>query len=171
MLSCTTLGILLMSILPCAWPGDAWIARASPTAVDKVEAANTYRFMVGPLWLRVSESRPRQEIRWMAPKGYRQGHLEPDPSAENAGKRHSATMEPKQAIALSQQSVPYKRSQRRSHGPSSPAAISAPHRRLHRHVDVDARQVRTPRTRRRDIQEVLRHRRHFPDSVLRDRRS
>src|SRR5712664_2917145 len=50
MLSFTTCGILLMSILPCACPGDAWIARASPTAVDKVEAASTYRFIVGPLW-------------------------------------------------------------------------------------------------------------------------
>src|SRR5258706_6737188 len=55
MLSFTTCGILLMSILPCAWPGDAWIARASPTAVDKVEAANTYRFIVSPL------------VRWGAP--------------------------------------------------------------------------------------------------------
>src|SRR5712692_7242180 len=63
----------------------------------------------------------------------------------------------------------YKRSQRRSHGPSSPAALSAPHRRLHRHADVDARQVH-PGARRRDLQEVLLDRWHLADHVLRHRR-
>src|SRR5882672_1921828 len=167
MLSFTTCGILLMSILPCACPGDAWIARASPTAVDKVEAANTYRFMVRPLWLMVSESKPRQEIRSKGTKGYRQDYVEPKLECQKRLKKHSATMRADET----QQSVPCKRSQRRSHGPSWPAALFAPHRRFHRHVDVDARQVRPPGTRRRDLQEVLRHRRHFPDCVLRDWRS
>src|SRR2546427_3876835 len=48
MLSFTACGILLMSILSCAWTGAAWIASASPTAVESVEAASTYRFIVNP---------------------------------------------------------------------------------------------------------------------------
>src|SRR5258708_5574141 len=92
MLSCTTLGILVISFVPCAWPGDAWIARANPTAVDKVEAANTYRFMVRPLWLRVSESRPRQQIRSKRTKGYTRGDLESSPSAKKTAEKPAATM-------------------------------------------------------------------------------
>src|SRR5216684_2133952 len=55
MLSFTTCGMLLVSFMPCAWIGVACMARASPTAVERVEAANTYRFIVSPL------------VRWEAP--------------------------------------------------------------------------------------------------------
>src|SRR5712692_7271081 len=49
MLSFTACGMLLMSIFPCARVGAACIARARPTAVERVEAASTYRFIVGYL--------------------------------------------------------------------------------------------------------------------------
>src|SRR6266849_6728951 len=49
MLSFTTCGMLLISIFPCARVGAACIARARPTAVERVEAASTYRFIVGYL--------------------------------------------------------------------------------------------------------------------------
>src|SRR5262245_20871691 len=55
MLSFTACGILFISFGPCAWPGTAWTASASATAVESVEAANKYRFIARPF----VEWRPR----------------------------------------------------------------------------------------------------------------
>ena len=46
------------SFIPCPKEGTACIARASPTAEESVEAANTYLFMNGPFRLKVPESGP-----------------------------------------------------------------------------------------------------------------
>src|SRR5712664_4036339 len=91
MLSCTTCGILLMSILPCACPGDAWIARASPTAVDKVEAANTYRFIVGPLWFEGLGIETLRGNSVQDDKGYRQGRTRRIPRVRRLAAALSST--------------------------------------------------------------------------------